>query len=68
MPPASTNAPGSARTSGSAGKPGGSAGAAIGFWCERCDKPFSRKDALIRHQKTIPDCWKNKGKPGKAKR
>lgn len=42
--------------------------ASNGFWCEKCNKPFSRKDALIRHQKTIPDCWKNKGKPGKSRK
>lgn len=60
MPPASTNVPGGSGTT-AAGQP-------AGFWCEKCDRPFSRKDALIRHQKTIPDCWKNRGKPGKAKR
>ncbi|CDZ97231.1 Zinc finger C2H2-type/integrase DNA-binding domain [Phaffia rhodozyma] len=39
-----------------------------GFYCEKCQKQFSRKDALIRHQKTIPDCWKGTGRGNRGRR
>lgn len=33
----------------------GAGGERTGFWCLVCERQFSRKDALIRHQKTIVD-------------